>query len=55
MVVNQATAVLVTSRCLKEVLKVETKSAKEPKEIVIPEIQLVWNIMAQVRADPLVM
>ena len=53
-VVSQATAVPVTSLCLKEVLKAETKLAKDPKEIVIPEIQLVWNIVAQVRAEPLV-
>ena len=45
----------VTSCCLKEVSKAETKLAKEPKEIVVPEIQLVQNMVAQVRADPLVM
>ena len=55
MVVNQATVVPVMSRCLKEVSKAETKLVKEPKEIVVPEIQLVRNVVAQVRADPLVM
>ena len=37
-VVNQATVVPVMSLCLKEVSKAETKSAKDPKEIVVPEI-----------------
>ena len=54
MVVNQATVVPVVSLCLKEVLKAETKSVKDSKEIVVPEIQLVRNVAAQVRAEPLV-
>ena len=53
-VVSQATAVPVTSLCLKEVSKAETKSAKDPKEIVVPEIQLVQNVVVQVRVEPLV-
>ena len=40
-VVSQATAVPVTSRCLNEVLKVVMKSVKVPNKIVVPEIQLV--------------
>ena len=54
MVVNHATAVPVMSRCLKEVSKAETKSAKDPKEIVVPEMQLVRNVAAQVKAELLV-
>ena len=54
MVVNHATAVPVTSLCLKEVSKAKTKSAKDPKEIIVLEIQLVRNVAAQVKAEPLV-
>ena len=53
-VVNQATAVLVTSCCLNEVSKVVTKSVNEPKEIVVPEMQLVQKVVAHVRAEPFV-
>ena len=44
----------VTSLCLKDISKAVTKSAKEPKEIVVPDIQLVRNVEAQVRAEPFV-
>ena len=54
-VVSQATATPVTSLCLKEVSKAVTKSAKEPKDVVVPEIQLVRKVEAQVSAEPLVM
>ena len=53
-VVNQATAVPVTSHCLNEVSKAVMKSVKEPKEIVVPEMQLVWKVVAHVRAEPFV-
>ena len=53
-VVNQATVVPVTSHCLNEVSKAVTKSVKEPKEIVVPEMQLVWKVVAHVRAEPFV-
>ena len=54
MVVNHVTAVPMTSLCLKEVLKAEMKSVKDSKEIIVPEIQLVRNVAAQVKAEPLV-
>ena len=54
-VVSQATAVPVMSRCLNEVLKAVMKSAKVPNEIVVLEIQLVQKVVAQVKAEPLVM
>ena len=47
-------AVPVISLCLKEVSKAETKLVKDSKEIVVLEIQLVRNVVAQVRAEPLV-
>ena len=44
----------VTSRCLNEVSKAVTKSANEPKEIGVPEMQLVQKVMAHIRAEPFV-
>ena len=48
-------AVPVTSRCLNEVSKVMMKSAKDLNEMVVPEMQEVLKVVAQVMADPLVM
>ena len=52
---SQATAVPITSHCLNEVLKAVMKSVKVPKEMVVPEIQLVQKVVAQIKAEPLVM
>ena len=53
--VSQATAVPVISLCLNEVSKAVTKSANDPNDMVVPEIQEVWKVVAQITADPLVM
>ena len=54
-VISQATAVPVMSCCLNKVSKVVMKSVKVPNEIVVLEIQLVRKVVAQVKAEPLVM
>ena len=41
--------------CLNVVLNFEIKSAKVPRENVVPEMALWRKVDAQVRADPLVM
>ena len=53
-VVSQATAVPVTSCCLNKVSKVVMKSVKVPNEMVVSEIQLLWKVVVQVKAEPLV-
>ena len=45
MVVSQAMAVPVTSRCLNEVSKAVMKSANDPNNMVIPEIQEVQKVV----------
>ena len=54
-VVSQATAVPVMSHCLNKISKAVMKSVKVPNKIVVPEIQLVRKVVAQVKAEPLVM
>ena len=51
---NQEMAFLVTSWCLNAVLNFEMKSAKVPRENVVPDKALCRKVEAQVRADPLV-
>ena len=48
-------ALPVTSWCLNVVLNFVMKSAKVPRENIVPEIALWRKVAAQVRADPLVM
>ena len=45
----------VVSWCLNAVLNFVTKSEKVPIVMVVPEIAFRLNMVAQVRADPLVM
>ena len=52
---SQEMALPVTSWCLNIVLNFVTKSAKVPRENVVPEMALWRKVAAQVRADPLVM
>ena len=52
---NQEIAFPVTSWCLNVVLNFATKSVKVPRVNDVPEMALWWKVVAQVRADPLVM
>ena len=52
---SQEMAFPVTSWCLNVVLNFMTKSAKVPRENLVPEMALWRKVAAQVRADPLVM
>ena len=51
---SQEMAFPVTSWCLNVVLNFAMKSAKVPRENVVPEMALWQKVAAQVRADPLV-
>ena len=55
LVESQAMASPVTSWCLNAVSNFVTKSEKVPMAMVVPEMAFCLNVVAQVRADPLVM
>ena len=52
---SQEMAFPVTSWCLNVVLNLAMKSAKVPRENDVPEMVLWRKVVAQVRAEPLVM